>query len=65
MPIDTQQMILEFCTGYSELMFLHSISYLNYSRANNLDSDGRVIDPSKNNGKPDRRILSSSDRVRL
>tara|TARA_B000000609_G_scaffold48836_1_gene35743 strand:- start:187 stop:690 length:504 start_codon:yes stop_codon:yes gene_type:complete len=26
----------------------------------NLDSDNRVIDPAKNNGKPDRRILSSS-----
>ena len=26
----------------------------------NLDVDGRVIDPAKNNGKPDRRILSSS-----
>jgi len=26
----------------------------------NLDVDGRVIDPSKNNGRPDRRILSSS-----
>ena len=26
----------------------------------NLDSNGNVIDPAKNNGKPDRRILSSS-----
>jgi len=26
----------------------------------NLDQEGRVIDPAKNNGKPDRRILSSS-----
>ena len=26
----------------------------------NLDVDGRVIDPAKNNGRPDRRILSSS-----
>ena len=27
---------------------------------NNLDVDGRVIDPSKNDGRPDRRVLSSS-----
>ena len=26
----------------------------------NLDNLGRVIDPAKNNGKPDRRILSSA-----
>ena len=26
----------------------------------NLDSEGRVIDPAKNNGRPDRRVLSSS-----
>ena len=26
----------------------------------NLDSEGRVIDPAKNNGRPDRRILSSA-----
>ena len=26
----------------------------------NLDSEGRVIDPAKNNGRPDRRVLSSA-----